>query len=64
MRWVGFILMVALGLTLFGLHILWCFMGLLVVGLGVDVEAAMTIGLVLTVALVAGIGFKSFFIDK
>ena len=39
-------------------------MRLLVIGLGVDVDAALTLGMILTVALVTGIGIKTLFIDE
>ena len=63
MKGIVFIIAVVIILASFGLPVLGCFMGILVVGLGVGVEAAMPLAMILTVALVAGIGIKSFFID-
>jgi hypothetical protein len=59
MRIIGSIVTVLLGLAFFGLPILRCFMGILVMVLGVGVEAAMTIGLFLTVLLIVGIVWKN-----
>ena len=63
MKGLVFIVGLIIILAIFGLPLLGCFMGLLVIGLGVAVEAAMPLAMILTVALVAGIGIKSFFID-
>ena len=64
MKGVVYIIRLVIILAIFGLPLLRCFMGLLVVGLGVDADAALTLGIFLTVALVAGMGIKTFFIDK
>ena len=63
MKSVVFIVAFLIILAIFGVPVLCCFMGILVVGLGVGVEAAMPLAMILTVAMVAGIGIKSFFID-
>ena len=52
MKGISFILAVVLGLAIFGLFILGCFMGLLVVFVGVSVEAALPVGMILTVVFV------------
>jgi len=63
MRGLVFVLGTVLALLIFGLPILACFMGLLVIGLGIAVEASFFCGAFLTVALVIGIGIKVFFVD-
>ena len=63
MKGIFFILAVVFCLIVFGVPILECFMTLLVVFLGVGVDAALTLGMFLTVAMVAGIGIKVFFVD-
>ena len=64
MRGLGFIVAVLLGIAICGLPILGSFMLLLVIFLGIEAEAAMTIGMVLTVALIGGMAFKAFFVDE
>ena len=64
MKGVVFIIALIVILAIFGVPVLGCFMGILVIGLGVGVEAAMPLAMILTVAMVAGIGIKSFFIDE
>lgn len=59
-----FVAAVLAALAIFGMKILGCFMAILVVFLGVGVETAMTVGMVLTVAMVAWIAAKSFFSGK
>ena len=60
MKGVVFIVAVVLSLVIFGLPVLACFMGLLAIGLGIGVDAALTLGMILTVALVVGIGSSQF----
>lgn len=64
MKGIVFIIGLVIMLAIFGFPVLRCIMGLLVIGLGVDVDTALTLGIFLTVASVAGIGIKSFFIDE
>lgn len=64
MKGIGFILAVVLGLLIFGVPILACFMGLVVIILGVGVEAAMTVAMVLTVVMIVGMAIKAFFVDQ
>ncbi len=63
MKGIVFILAVVLSLIVFGVPILGCIMGLLCIILGVGVDAALILGMILTVALVVGISIKSIFID-
>jgi hypothetical protein len=64
MKGLVFIVGLIIILAIFGLPLLGCFMGLLVIFVGVAVEAALPLAMFLTVALVAGIGIKVFFIDE
>jgi hypothetical protein len=64
MKGIVFVIGLVVCLIVFGVPLLGCFMGLLVIGLGVGVEVALTLGMFLTVALVAGIGIKSIFFDE
>jgi hypothetical protein len=63
MKGIVFIVGLVVCLAIFGLPILGCFMGLLVIFVGVGVDAALPVGMVLTVVMIVGIGIKSFFID-
>jgi hypothetical protein len=63
MKGIVFIIGLVIIVAIFGLPLLGCFIGLLVIGLGVAVEAALPLAMILTVALVAGIGIKSIFFD-
>ena len=58
MRGIVFVVAVVLGLIIFGLPILANFMALLVIFLGVGVEAALSVGIVLTVGMVIWIAIK------
>ena len=60
MKGIGFILAVVLGLLIFGVPILGCFMGLLVIILGVGVDVAMTLGMILTVVMFVGMRSRCF----
>ena len=60
MKGIVFIIALVVVLAIFGVPVLCCFMGILVVGLGVGVEAAMPLAMILTVAMVAGIGISHF----
>lgn len=63
MKGCGFILAVVIVLLIFGLPLLGCFMGLLVIGFGMAADASLPCGMFLTVALVVGMGIKVFFFD-
>jgi len=63
MKGVIFVIAVLVSLAVFGLPVLGCIIGLLVIGLGVGVEVALTLGMFLTVAMVVGITIKAVFID-
>jgi hypothetical protein len=63
MRGVGFILAMVVCLAIFGLPIFGCFLGILGLVLGISVEVVVPMAMILTVAMVVGIGIKSFFID-
>ena len=52
MKGIVFIVAVVLSLLLFGVPVLACFMGILAIGLGIGVDAALILGIILTVALV------------
>ena len=61
MKGIVFIIALLIILAIFGLPVLCCFMGILVVGLGVGVEAAMPLAMILTVAWLPGSGSRHFF---
>ena len=63
MKGILFILATVVCLAVFGLPILGCFLGILGVVLGISVEVTVPLAMFLTVAMVVGIGIKSFFID-
>ena len=63
MKGIAFVVAVVVGLAIFGLPILGCLMTFLVVFVGVGVDAALTLGMFLTVAMVVGIIIKTVFID-
>jgi hypothetical protein len=52
MKGIVFIVAVVLSLLFFGVPVLACFMGILAIGLGIGVDAALILGMILTVALV------------
>lgn len=64
MKGIGFILATVVCLAVLGLPILGCFLGILGLVLGISVEVTVPLAMILTVAMVAGIGIKVFFIDK
>ena len=59
MKFICFIIATALALLFFGLQLTAGFMGLLCIGLGVGVDAAMTIGIVMTITLVVWMAVKN-----
>jgi len=63
MKGIAFILAMVVCFAVFGLPILGCFLGILGVVLGISVEVTVPLAMFLTVAMVVGIGIKSFFID-
>ena len=63
MKGIAFILAMVVCFAIFGLPILGCFLGILGVVLGISVEVVVPLAMVLTVAMIVGIGIKSFFID-
>jgi hypothetical protein len=63
MKGIVFVVAVLLGIAIFGLPILGSLMAILVIILGIGVEAAMAVGMVLTVALIVGMAIKVFFVD-
>ena len=63
MKGIVFIIGLVIIVAIFGLPLMACFMALLVAFLGVTCEVALPLAMFLTVALVAGIGIKVFFID-
>jgi hypothetical protein len=52
MKGIAFILAMVVCLIVFGVPILACFMSILAIGLGIGVDAALTVGMVLTVVFV------------
>ena len=64
MKGIGFILAVVLGIAIFGVPILGCFLGLLAIVLGVAVDVAMPLAMVLTVVMIVGMAIKAFFLDQ
>jgi hypothetical protein len=63
MKPVWFVLVAVVGLVVFGPGVLACCMLLLVIGLGVAVETAGVLGMILTVAIIIGMGIKSWYVD-
>ena len=63
MKGIVFVIGLIIIVAIFGLPLMACFMALLVIFVGVAVEAALPLAMILTVALVAGIGIKVFFFD-
>jgi hypothetical protein len=63
MKGIVFILGVVVGLVVFGVPLLECFLGILCITLGVAFEIALPLAMFFTVAMVVGIGIKSFFVD-
>jgi hypothetical protein len=63
MKEVWFVLVAIVILALFGPGIFGCLVALSVMVLGVAAETAIPLAMVLTVALVVGMGIKSWYID-
>ena len=63
MKGIVFIIGLVVSLAIFGFPILVCIACLLAIGLGVVADVAVPLAMFLTVALVAGIGIKVFFVD-
>lgn len=64
MKGIVFIVAAVVGLIVFGIPMLGCLMMLFMIVLGVGVDTAMTLGMILTVAIIVGTGIKTFFVDE